>query len=434
LIHFPLQILFRKCIVYPEYLYKLNFIRELHKTILYIALLTIAILSIVACNSNKKNKAFEYSGVYSDSIFINLDQKLIDSRARHIDSVFTRLSKNNWFNGCVAYSEKGRLVYSGAYGLSDLPRKDSLNVNSSFQLASVSKMFTAMAVMILKERGELKYDDSVQVCIPGFPYHGVTIRQLLIHRAGLPRYMSIAHEHWENKKQPMNNEDVLQLFKDYYVTPYFKPDNGFHYCNSNYAVLASVVERVSGQTFDVFVQQNIFDPLEMENSFVYNHNNDTIVPLYIPVGVSGHYNRRWRWRRMEDEYLNGVMGDKGVYSSVIDLMKWEQALYKNLLVGDSTIKEAFTKGSPKWWRRKDNYGFGWRIPENKDSTVYHYGWWKGFRNFYIRDMKTKKTIIVLTNKEKGPGSAHIKKILQDERFDLGFVCENPDYYPPEQYQ
>ena len=115
------------------------------------------------------------------------------------------------------------------------------------------------------------------------------------------------------------------------------------------------------------------------------------------------------------------MGDKGLYSSVEDLFKFDQALYKGRLINDTTLAEAFKKGSPDSRRRRDNYGFGWRIKGGVDSTVYHYGWWKGFRAFYIRDMKNEKTIIVLSNRAKGPGTYHLWNIINNKKYDLAPV-------------
>lgn len=151
--------------------------------------------------------------------------------------------------------------------------------------------------------------------------------------------------------------------------------------------------------------------------------NDTTVPLYVGKGVPGYYKKGWRWREMTNEYLNGVMGDKNIYTSVEDLYKYDQALDNFTLLPDSIISESFKPGSPKYWKRKNNYGFGWRVKEDRDSTVYHFGWWKGFRTFYIRDMKYQKTLIVLTNKDKGPGSSHLWNIIKSDTLPLGRTCE-----------
>ena len=210
----------------------------------------------------------------------------------------------------------------------------------------------------------------------------------------------------------------MDLYIKHKPSPYFRPNNGFNYSNTNYALLANIVEQISGQPFDVFMKENIFDPLGMNDSFIYHMNNDSIVSPYITVGIPGYRYRGWRPVRQRNEYLNGVMGDKGVYSSVEDLLKFDQALYQNTLVSDTTLAEAFIPGSPKSRKRRDNYGFGWRIRGGMDSTVYHYGWWKGFKAFYIRDMKKQKTIILLSNRTKGVGSTPLWNIIRSEKYEL----------------
>jgi CubicO group peptidase (beta-lactamase class C family) len=353
-----------------------------------------------------------------------IDSAVIAEKAIELDKKFKRLQRLTGFNGAVLYSEKGHLIFKKAYGFANVRRhRDSLTTHSAFQLASVSKMFGAMAVMILKKEGKIDYDEDIRTYIPEFPYEGVTCRLLMTHRSGLPRYMSLALDKWKNKRIPMDNDDVMALFVKYKPDVYFKPNHGFHYCNTNYALLANVVEAVTGKHFDEFIEEKIFKPLEMNDSFVYNMRDDSSVPLYVEKGVPGYYHRGWRWRRMENDYLNGVMGDKNVYTSVEDLFKYDRALDNFKLVPDTILHEAFKKGSPKYWRRKDNYGFGWRIKVSMDSVAYHFGWWKGFRTFYIRDMRHQKTLVVLTNKDKGPGSANFWNIIKADTLPLGSCCE-----------
>ena len=360
----------------------------------------------------------------SNSIYTNADSAIIAKKALWLDKKFHRLQRLTGFNGTVLYAEKGRIIFKKAYGFANVRRKrDSLTTHSAFQLASVSKMFGAMAIMILKTEGKVDYDADIRTYLPKFPYEGVTCRQLMTHRSGLPRYMSLALDHWENKKIPMDNDDMMELFVKYKPDVYFKPNHGFHYCNTNYALLANVVEAVTGMHFDEYVKRNIFEPLKMYDSFVYNMRNDSTVPLYVEQGVPGYYHRGWRWRRMENDYLNGVLGDKNVYTSVEDLYKYDKALDDFTLVPDSVLHEAFKKGSPKYWRRKDNYGFGWRLKTSMDSIAYHFGWWKGFRTFYIRDMRHQKTLVVLTNKDKGPSSANFWNIIKADTLPLGRACD-----------
>ncbi|MCK9452268.1 MAG: beta-lactamase family protein [Bacteroidales bacterium] len=366
--------------------------------------------------------------IAADSIYINLDQSRIEQQQRRLDSTFNRLVKLTGFNGTVLFAEKGRLVYEKAFGFADIKNKrDPLTTESQFELASVSKMFTATAIILLKQDGLLDYDADLRTYIAEWPYEGVTVRNLLNHRSGISRYQSLAHEKWIDKTIPLSNEKMIDLFVKYQPSPYFKPDRGFHYCNTNYALLASVVERVSGENFEDFMQERIFTPLGMRRSQIYSMRYDTVVSAYVELGVPGFDHRGWRPIQVRNDYLNGVMGDKNMFSTVEDLYRFNQALDYGLLIGDSLLREAFTPGSPNHRRRADNYGFGWRIRGDADSTVYHYGWWKGFRSFFLRDMQQHKTLIVLTNKDKGPGSDNFWNILNDNSLSLYPASTNIHY-------
>ena len=358
----------------------------------------------------------------SENLFTDLDQKTMNEKAEWIDGIYSHLHKRSGFAGAIVYTEKGKLIYKKGFGYSDIKAKENITTNSAFQLASVSKMFTATSIMILQERGLLDYDQDIRTYIPEFPYENITCRLLMNHRSGLSRYMSLAQDYWKDKRYPLTNADMLKLFVDHKPNTYFKPNNGFHYCNTNFALLANIVERISGQAFNIFVKENIFTPLKMDDSFIYTTPKDSFISAYIKEGVPGYHYRGWKPIRQRNDYLNGVMGDKGVYSSVEDLFKFDQALYHGTLVSDSSLAEAYKKGSPDSRRHKDNYGFGWRIKGDMDSTVYHYGWWKGFRAFYIRDLKNEKSIIVLSNRDKGPGSDHLWNIIKNNSYNLAPVC------------
>ena len=359
-----------------------------------------------------------------DSIFIDLDKAVMAKKADIIDSIFSSLQVKGGFNGCVLYGEKGRLVFKKAYGYDDYKIKKRLTTSSSFQLASVSKMFTAMAIMILREEGQLDYDDSVRQYIPELPYTGITIRQLLNHRSGLPDYMHFSDNLWDQDK-PLTNNDMIRIMAGNKPPRYFSAGNGFDYCNSNYALLASIVERITNKPFGQFISEYIFDPLSMDDSFIYQLEEGQEIPQYVPVGVAGHRSGRSLPRVEQNHYQNGVVGDKGIYASVEDLFKWDQALYRGSLVSDETLKEAFSPGSPKISKWKDNYGFGWRIRADRPKTVYHYGWWKGFRTYFIRDLYQEKTIIVLTNTTRSLSAAVLYDILDSKRYELGPVCPYP---------
>ncbi len=363
--------------------------------------------------SSHSDTAYKPQFIAGPDIYYNIGQMYQQQYADEIGERFRRLNKRGVFNGTVLYGENGQVVFKGAYGYGDFKKRDTLTTQSAFQLASVSKMFTAAAIMILKDEGKLDYDDTITRFIPEFPYGNVTIRQLLTHRSGLSRYMSLADKYW-NISRPIDNEDVIDLFVKYKPRPYFQPDNGFHYCNTNYALLASVVERITGLYFDEFMKLKVFEPLGMDHSFVYNLRNDSVIGYTVPVGVSGYRYRGWRPVKVGDYYLNGVMGDKGVYATVEDLFKFSNALDDGSLIPLKELHEAFTPGSPDYYRRKDNYGFGWRLKDDMDSTAYHFGWWKGFRTYFVRDMYHHRTLIVLTNTHRGTSSSVFWDIIKDE--------------------
>ncbi len=390
-----------------------------------IAVFLVFTLTLTACHEKARQKQEKINPVLlqsilpPDSLYLDLDAPRLTQQSHRLDSVFSRLQKLTGFNGTVLFAENGRLVYEKAFGFADVRRhRDSLTVDSQFQLASVSKMFTAAAIMLLHHNGMLQYDDDVRKYIPEWPYEGISIRQLLHHRSGISRYETLAHEKWADKTIPLLNDDMIRLYVEYQPAPYFKPDNGFHYCNVNYALLASVVERVSHQHFEDFMQERIFKPLGMTHSLIYSMRNDTTVSDFVPVGVPGYDFRGRRVIKVRNDYLNGVLGDKMMYSTVHDMYLFSLALDYGLLLPKDELKEAFEPGSPRHRRRPDNYGFGWRIKGGADSAVYHYGWWKGFRTFFIRDMAQHKTLIVLTNKDKGPGSDHFWNIINDNRYSL----------------
>ncbi|MFZ0390776.1 MAG: serine hydrolase domain-containing protein [Calditrichia bacterium] len=318
--------------------------------------------------------------------------KVIDSKkAVKADSFFTRRHEMGLFNGVALVAEEGRIVYEKAFGVSDYRSRDSLTIDTPFQLASVSKPLTAYAVLLLYDRGLLSLDDDVKTFFPDFPYDNITVKLLLSHRSGLPNYMYFADKYWPDRHKPISNQDVLNLMVKYHPGIYYLPDRRYNYCNTNYALLANIIEKVSGMPFETFMRKEIFDPLGMYHTSIYNKTRQA----EYPEGALG-YNRRGRLA--ENSYLNGVVGDKGIYSTVRDLLAFDQAIYNGLLVSRETLEKAFIPAH-KDLRIYDNYGYGWRLnaQDEKNKIVYHTGWWKGFKTYFIRKTGEKKTIIVLTN-------------------------------------
>ena len=332
-----------------------------------------------------------------DSLFIDLNKEIVAKRAKMADKMFTNMCRAG-LNGVVLYAEQGEVIYEKAFGWRDLNKrhKDSLRIDDAFQLSSDSKMFTAEAVMLLNAQGKLNYDDDVRKYIPELPYEGVTIRMLLTHRSGLPRYDSMADEHWPDRKKPFSNEALIKMLAEKNPQPYGAPDAAYFYNNINYALLASVVERASGEHFEDFMRENIFEPLGMTHSYIYSMRDDASVSLYMPVDAHGHDIYKKGPVKAQNDYLNGVMGDKIMFSTVEDLWKFNQALDAHVLLPDSLQAEAFRPGSPEW-KNDENYGFGWRMSKEHPDMFFHYGWWKGYRSAIIRDTKHRRFLAVLGN-------------------------------------
>ncbi|MEI6820890.1 MAG: serine hydrolase domain-containing protein [Bacteroidota bacterium] len=374
------------------------------KLIIGLIALSIAFLSGTGreMQSNVKPIHLKNIGKYKPGVssFVPDQQKV-----KFIDSLVTSCYKKGMFNGTILVAEKGKILYEGAFGYSNLKTKDTLNVNTPFQLASVSKMFTAAAIMLLHDKGKINYDDLVKKYLPDLPGEGITIRNLLNHRSGLQNYIYVADHYW-NKSKVLVNNDIPTLFKLYKIQPIFKPGARFQYCNTNYALLALIVEKISGTSFAQFMKSNIFDPLDMKDSYIYSKATDNFIP-----GSAKGFSFYFRGRAFKEEipdYLDGVTGDKDMFSSVRDMFLFDQSLYDCTILKAGTIADCFT-ADPNDKGKLKKYGFGWRIRVGDDDRqeVYHYGWWRGFRTYFVREMTDRFTVISLNNRS----NVHINSIL-----------------------
>lgn len=293
------------------------------------------------------------------------------------------------FNGAILVAKKGEILFEQYHGSSNLIKKDSLNEHSAFHLASISKTFTAMATLKLMEMGKLKLEDDLKIYFPGFPYNGVTIKLLLSHRSGLPNYIYFMQQLGWDPKKFSSNQDVLNYLLQFKPPLTSAPGTRFAYCNTNYALLGLIIEKVSGKTYGEFLHHNFFAPLKMNDTYVFNLA-DTLkaMPSY-----------DWRGRPEGLTFLDVGYGDKNVYSTPRDLLKWDQALYNNQIFSKQTLEAAFTPYSNEKPGIR-NYGYGWRmnVYPNGKKMIYHNGWWHGNNTVLIRLVQDSATIIVLGNK------------------------------------
>ncbi|MBL7136236.1 MAG: beta-lactamase family protein [Candidatus Marinimicrobia bacterium] len=310
-----------------------------------------------------------------------------EKNAQLLTSWLVTLYQQGEFSGVVLYAEKGQIKYQQSLGTADIHGKKPLSLDSSFNLASVSKQFTATAIMLLKQDGKLEYDQTVQTYLTEFPYGNITVRHLLNHTSGLTDYIKLAKKYWDRSKI-FTNDDMLALFAKYKPELEFKPGSAFAYSNTGYVVLSEIVERVSGSTFESFLSQRIFQPLNMKNSRVFNLlSKDKTFETRV-FGKKGN--------KLNDLIiLDGVTGDGAVYASANDLLRWDQAIYQNKLIKKELQDEAF-KPVTFVNGEKSYYGFGWSLSKNKDYVI-HAGAWVGFSTVILRNFVNKSVTIILTN-------------------------------------
>lgn len=326
------------------------------------------------------------------------------TRFQKIDSLLNTMYLSGQINGNFLVAEKGKVIYKKSFGIANEETKQPLNENSVFEIASVSKQFTAMAIMMLHEKGKLNLDDTLSKFIPELAfYKGITIRHLLNHTSGLPDYMELFEKIFD-KSKIATNKDVITIFAQRQPKVIFTPNSKYEYCNTGYALLASIIEKASGETYNNFLQKTIFKPLRMNNTFVYKRR---LSPKKIDNYAYGYvYSDSLKKYALPDDlketkmviWLDGVVGDGGINSTVNDLLKWDRALYTNKLLPKKEMNEMFNVTV-----LNDNtqikYGYGWQIENHAEfgKIVYHGGGWPGYATFFARHITDDKTIIILQN-------------------------------------
>lgn len=317
-------------------------------------------------------------------------EKDTEKVSQKLDALLKRINKRHDFHGSLLVAKNGKILYSNQIGYKDFKSREPLNENSVFQLASVSKQFTAAAIMILYEQHQIKLTDTVNRYFPDFPYEDITIKNLLNHTGGLPNYFWVAEHKWNQKNAPTNSE-MMNLLETSNVQRYFKPGRNFDYSNTGYFVLASIVEKVSGMSFSAFVEKYIFEPLDMDNSYVYSYENDSIAANQLD---GYRLYRRWRHRKIGSTINDAVVGDKNVYSTSEDLFKWTLGLNNEKLFSKETLNLMYTPGETVYGKEIP-YGFGFRIKSDEEHKIYHHGKWNGFRTGLTQYLDDNLTVIVL---------------------------------------
>ena len=365
---------------------------------------------LLSCNTNAviKEKVVTHD---SAIIFKPLTETQKDHYQQQILPIYNNLLVNSGFSGGIIVAKNGEIIFEDYKGDIDYKTKKPVTANSQFHIASVSKTFTAMAVLKLMEQSKINIDANVKVYLPSFPYNNITIKELLSHRSGLPNYVHLMEGKitesfrqknrrgkWvtytkvgkdNNLKQGLiTNADVLQFFVDRHPVVEAAPNTKFNYCNTNFALLALIIEKVTGTDFPTYMKQTVFEPLGMKDTYIFSiKDTASYIPSYkynfVPYGI---------------EKLDCVYGDKNVYSTPRDMLLWDKALYTNAFVTPQTLQLACTACSNEK-PGTHNYGLGWRLFTYPNNTIpYHNGWWHGNNAVFTRLIKDTATIIVLGNR------------------------------------
>lgn len=332
-----------------------------------------------------------------------------------IGAIFAPLKSSNAPGAAVLVVYKGQVAFRQGYGVTDLRTRHPIEPNTNFRLASFTKQFTATCIMLLVHDGKLHYDDHLTDIFPEFPAYGkaITIRNLLHHTSGLPDYEDLLMAKYPNTSEDripqILDAGVLQLLEQQ-SSGKFPPGSEWQYSNSGYAVLAMVVEKVSGKPFGQFLHDRIFAPLQMNNTVAYEKGRNEV-----PHRAYGHTKEKDNWRETDQSPTSAVLGDGGIYSSIDDLTKWDRALRRHTLLTAAEMRPALTAVKPTAHPANSNgkpnsYGFGWFLDQyHGHKRMSHNGETIGFLTTIQRFPADDLTVIVLANRtDKDPEQQALK--------------------------
>ncbi|MFD1143650.1 serine hydrolase domain-containing protein [Larkinella insperata] len=331
---------------------------------------------------------------------------LPQDKAAQFKVLFDTLSQRGNFNGCVLIAERGKILHQEAYGTANVDTRRLLTNQTVFELASISKTFTSLAVVQLKEKGLLSYGDSVRRFFPELPFPGVTIRHLLTNTSGIEDFLTW-NEQQIDASRTYSNADLIQLLAKK-GRPGFPPGTRFHYSNTNFALLASVIEKVSALPFADYLGKYIFKPGGMDHTRVLARNNKGL-PADHAVDYSWdvseqRYDRADQLKRYT-HYWSAIQGAYGIVSNIGDLYRWDQVLQSDLLVKRATLEEVMamdyfpTSSQPVEMQPGIAYRAGWMFMAGtaKDSTWYTSGSYGNYNTLLVRKLTSGQTVILLTN-------------------------------------
>jgi len=376
-------------------------------------------LLFMACSKNRETKSVQLkkdtlsSAASYTTVFSKLTAPYKEEKLNQITAFYKKNIHSNDFNGAFLVAKNGEILFEDYQGFSNFETKDKICATTPLHLASISKVLTATVIIRLINDNKIQLDQSLQSLFPEFPHKNITIRLLLNHRSGLAHYayFSEIDTIWDRRKI-LHNQDILALLSSKNIPLEFQPNTKFAYCNTNYALLALVIEKVTKMNYPTAMQKLLFEPLAMSNSFVFEFEKHKDV-------VSQSY--KGSKKKIPFDHLDAIYGDKNIYTSAQDLLKFDKATYSNTFL-PKKLKEEIYKGYSYERKGIKNYGLGIRLNEfkNGQSIHYHNGWWHGNTTSYITLKKDTVTMIALSNKytRKVYQTKKLAAIFGDYPFEL----------------
>ncbi len=365
----------------------------------YILLFFATTLVVTSCTKQEKNENGIVK-VNNDGIPVmlplqevlpKLSNSYIKEKKYEVSRYFEKIWSEKNDNVAFLVAKNGQIIYENYMGFANRSTDVSITKDTPLHIASVSKVLTSTAILMLVDTKRLSLNQKVNTIITNFPYPDVTIQTLLNHRSGMKNYSYFTYENnnWD-KKQTLTNKDIVKVMVDKQIPLESKTDTRFSYCNTNYAMLALIIEKITGLKYPEAMKEMIFNPLKMTNTFVFNitKDKDIIAPSYkgnnVEIGI---------------DYLDGIYGDKNIYSTPRDLLKFDKARYSPFFLNPQLLKKVY-QGYSFESKGLRNYGLGVRMIEFEkgEPFYYHNGWWHGNTSSFITLRKEKVFIIVLSNK------------------------------------
>ncbi|STO10831.1 Penicillin-binding protein E [Flavobacterium hibernum] len=364
-----------------------------------IAQILLLILVLSSCGKDKKTST-DTTSTIEDTLpkmkplgpEKRLTQAYLNSVTGRINHFYNKNWPNNTMNGGFLVARNGQIIFERYNGYANKNEETKITADTPLHIASVSKVLTATAVLKLVNANKLDLDQKVNTILKTFPYPDCTVRMLLSHRSGMRNYAYFTDRDksvWDRHDQ-LTNKDILNILATKDIGLESKTGTRFSYCNTNYAMLALIIEKITGLTYKEAMTQMIFKPLGMTNTFVFDNEKDRkkIVPSYKGNGVEIGF-----------DYLDCVYGDKNIYSTPRDLLKFDRARNAPDFLKPALLKEVYT-GYSNERKGEKNYGLGIRMInwDSGQNFYFHNGWWHGNTSSYIPLMKEHVTIIALSNK------------------------------------